>query len=415
MYPQFLPGVVADAAAALGAVASAVAAAAESADAAVEAFLERLARQRAADTQALRDEYPGGYHDFSVVPRPTERLRFERLTRANALVILDLFADDPSPFVDARYKSGEPLAEYVDFVLDEMPWSWKSAGTDYLIYLRATGEAVGLLNLYDLSRERFLDYAYKATVGYQLATDARGQGLGREAVRALLTHVRDHFGRNRVLAMTARDNRASIAFLRALGFSDHSEDYDPAGRSRDVFYTLRLGLPRRLLPAAEYGSDHASYVALVGEAQSADEALGDSLLRLEKWTVGLAEGASRYSYEPDKWTVGAVLQHLLDAERVFAYRALTAARAPGTAVPIFDRDAYARHPRYRNRIGVLIDELRTRRATTRHLLTSLREEDRANACVVDGESVSARAWGFVIAGHMLHHVGILEDRYAGAR
>jgi hypothetical protein len=117
-------------------------------------------------------------------------------------------------------------------------------------------------------------------------------------------------------------------------------------------------------------------------------------------------------YEPGKWTVNQIIQHLIDTERIFAYRTLRFARRDKTALPGFDENSFAEAASTSNRsIDDLINEFDVVRHSTKLLFDSFSEEDLAAEGSVMGKPISVLAMGFTIAGHPIHHLQVLEDRY----
>lgn len=119
-----------------------------------------------------------------------------------------------------------------------------------------------------------------------------------------------------------------------------------------------------------------------------------------------------HRYAEDKWTIKELLQHVIDTERIFAYRALTIARVPGSALPGYDENAYARTASVAHRsLDEMIDELTAIRAGNVALFNSFTNEQLKAKGTADGKDITVRACGFIIIGHALHHIKILQQRY----
>src|SRR4029079_16143168 len=119
-----------------------------------------------------------------------------------------------------------------------------------------------------------------------------------------------------------------------------------------------------------------------------------------------------YRYAEGKWTIKEVLMHIIDTERVFAYRALAAAR--GDAAPIYrmDEKLYAGNVDVSNRtMEDLISEFEVVRKGIRFLFKDMTDEQSKRSCNVVTHSMSARAIGYFIIGHVLHHIGVVRVRY----
>jgi uncharacterized damage-inducible protein DinB len=126
----------------------------------------------------------------------------------------------------------------------------------------------------------------------------------------------------------------------------------------------------------------------------------------------LSEAQLAHRYAPGKWTVREVLVHVVDDERIYAYRALRFARGDTTPLPGFEQDAFARHSGANEReIGDIMEEYRAVRAATLALFRGLPEEAVARGGVADGNFVTVRALAFHIAGHESHHLEVIRERY----
>jgi hypothetical protein len=117
-------------------------------------------------------------------------------------------------------------------------------------------------------------------------------------------------------------------------------------------------------------------------------------------------------YAPGKWTAKDIIQHLIDAERVFAYRALRFARNDQTALPGFDENAYTPAAQAgRRELENLLNEFDLVRKSTICLYESFTNEMMHSAGIAAHSSMSPLALGFTIAGHGLHHRNVLQERY----
>src|SRR5690606_16471280 len=118
-------------------------------------------------------------------------------------------------------------------------------------------------------------------------------------------------------------------------------------------------------------------------------------------------------YAPGKWTVAQVLQHMLDTERIFQYRALCIARKDKTSLPGFDQDDYvpASQANERNLRG-FIEEYITLRDSGISLFKSFSEDMLQETGVSNGSGLTTAAAGFIIAGHEKHHLNLFKSNYA---
>lgn len=126
----------------------------------------------------------------------------------------------------------------------------------------------------------------------------------------------------------------------------------------------------------------------------------------------LPEERLLYRYAPGKWTMKEVLNHLIDDERIFAYRALRIARADSTDLPGFDQDLYARTSDANGRdIETMLDEYAQVRRSTIALFESFTDEMLLRRGTADGRPVTVRGLIYHLAGHEQRHLNIIRERY----
>lgn len=119
-----------------------------------------------------------------------------------------------------------------------------------------------------------------------------------------------------------------------------------------------------------------------------------------------------YSYAEGKWSIKELVQHLIDAERIFCYRALCFARKDNVSLPGFDENSYAMNSKANQRSKEsLVDEMRVVQRSTLSMFSSFDEEQLEASGVANNNSIYVSAIGFIINGHALHHKKILEERY----
>jgi hypothetical protein len=124
------------------------------------------------------------------------------------------------------------------------------------------------------------------------------------------------------------------------------------------------------------------------------------------------ESRGDFRYAPGKWTVKEVIGHLGDVERIMSYRLLRIARGDPTPLAGFDENAYVPAAHFERRtIADIAAELSVIRGATLALLRNLDAEALARRGEANGSGVSARALAWIIAGHELHHLGTLKERY----
>lgn len=140
--------------------------------------------------------------------------------------------------------------------------------------------------------------------------------------------------------------------------------------------------------------------------------VNDYSASLEVFYMALPEAKADYAYADGKWTVKDVLQHVIDAERIFTYRLLRIARHDQTPLPGFEENDYAANAGASARsLDSLKEEFSAVRKSTDLLLLSLTEEQLERSGITNNTEVSANAIAYVLFGHLLHHKEILEQRY----
>jgi uncharacterized damage-inducible protein DinB len=154
-----------------------------------------------------------------------------------------------------------------------------------------------------------------------------------------------------------------------------------------------------------------NYIKLV-EEDDIHQALRDQEVEAEIFFNLITEDESLYRYAEEKWSIKEILQHVMDAERIFSYRALTFARKDNNALPSFDENNYAKNSNADNRPWEeLIEEFLALRKSTELLFNSFTEENLNTSGKVSDYSMTVLALGYTIAGHMTHHINIIKERY----
>jgi hypothetical protein len=119
-----------------------------------------------------------------------------------------------------------------------------------------------------------------------------------------------------------------------------------------------------------------------------------------------------YRYSPGKWSIKELLQHIIDGERVFAYRALRFARKDPTPLPGFDENLWGENAKIENRNWAdLMEEFKAVRKATELMFGSFDQEQLNATGVASGHPNNVLAFGFTIVGHSLHHAKIIRERY----
>jgi hypothetical protein len=162
----------------------------------------------------------------------------------------------------------------------------------------------------------------------------------------------------------------------------------------------------------EYNSYHSRYISLVPEGDFFS-LLNQSTEQIQSIFSRTTKDREDYAYAPGKWTIKEVLLHINDTERVMAFRALVAARGDKEAIlPNMDQDVFAANADINGRsLSMLLDEFLAIRKSTVMLFENISPEKTKWRVNINGHSTSPRALGYVIIGHGLHHLNILEQKY----
>ncbi|OIQ16957.1 MAG: damage-inducible protein DinB [Flavobacterium sp. MedPE-SWcel] len=162
----------------------------------------------------------------------------------------------------------------------------------------------------------------------------------------------------------------------------------------------------------EYNTYFNAYIQYVDDTWSLTEWLEVSLHEFIKFVQEIPMGKHDYRYAEGKWTIKDIIQHLIDAERVFNYRAMRISRGDTTDLPGYEQDDYVVTAKANDRtIQSLLTEMSALRHATILFFKSLNEDDLLKKGMASGYAVSARALGFLIVGHEKHHINVFQERY----
>lgn len=145
----------------------------------------------------------------------------------------------------------------------------------------------------------------------------------------------------------------------------------------------------------------------------------DPVLAMKKQTPALIRylrlipaDKRNYRYAKGKWTIQEMFQHLIDSERVFAYRALCIARKETVNLPGFDENEYADNSKANKRNwNDLVAEMQAVRQSTILLFESFDKVQMRSVGKANGNPVSVLAIGFILTGHVTHHIKVIRERY----
>ena len=162
-------------------------------------------------------------------------------------------------------------------------------------------------------------------------------------------------------------------------------------------------------------NDHAPYFSKYIDLVNSDDvckAFAEQQLQLSTIFNAIPDSKADFAYAEGKWTVKQLLQHVIDAERIFAYRALWIARRATEPLPGFDENAFAEIADVSNRtLQDLKNEFIAVRNSTMALFNSFTNEDLQRRGISNTKEITVNALGFITMGHLTHHCNILKERY----
>ena len=170
-----------------------------------------------------------------------------------------------------------------------------------------------------------------------------------------------------------------------------------------------------LLIARPDASEHAPYYSRYVDLVPSGDILTTIATQIDGTLAELrkvSEADSLKRYAPGKWSIREVMGHMIDTERVFAYRALRFARGDRKNLLSFEQDEYVATAQFDRRPWAgLLEEFEAVRRSNLLMFRALDDEAWARQGVANGNPMSVRAAAYVIAGHELHHMNVLREKY----
>jgi uncharacterized damage-inducible protein DinB len=175
-------------------------------------------------------------------------------------------------------------------------------------------------------------------------------------------------------------------------------------------------MPKFNLPST---FDYAPYYAPFVAKCNTHEAINKQLVQQGKTLVALLKNLSAaqllYKYAADKWSIKDILQHIIDVERVFIYRAMCYARGDRRSILFLNEAQYADVAKaYKKPLSKLLKEYKATRAATVALYNNLATQDLKRDGIATFAPMTVNACFYIIAGHELHHVQIIQEQYLKA-
>ena len=162
----------------------------------------------------------------------------------------------------------------------------------------------------------------------------------------------------------------------------------------------------------EFGEFYSGYIARIDDDAELISSLEENSREMAEFFKSIPSEKWNHRYQPEKWSILEMVQHIVDTERIFQYRALSFARNEQNPLPGFDHDLYVLNSGSENRKpSELIEEFEAVRKSGMFLYKSFTDEMLKIIGNMNDANASPRAIGFIMIGHTLHHKDIINSRY----
>lgn len=166
------------------------------------------------------------------------------------------------------------------------------------------------------------------------------------------------------------------------------------------------------LTKGEIGEFYWRYINRIEDEADLIETLKDNTQEFVDFLKSIPEDKWTYRYASEKWSILEMIQHIIDTERIFQYRALCFARNEAKPLPGFDHDIYVLNSDAEMRKPEnLIEEFKCVRESALFLFKSFSEEKLELKGNMNDMNATPRALGFIMAGHVLHHIEVISNKY----
>ncbi len=162
----------------------------------------------------------------------------------------------------------------------------------------------------------------------------------------------------------------------------------------------------------EYAPYAIKYIDMVPHGTDIIWMLENNLYRTKEFFEKIAPEKHNYAYAENKWTIKEIMQHIIDTERIFAYRALCIARYEKQHMISFDENEYASMSFCENKnMETILQDYENVRSATISLCTGFEKTVYDNTTKCGEYTLSVRAAAYILAGHELHHINVIKERY----
>ncbi len=161
----------------------------------------------------------------------------------------------------------------------------------------------------------------------------------------------------------------------------------------------------------EYPEYYKQYLDLIKDGDII-EILGEQSAYVQKFIASIPEEKADSTYGFGKWTIKEIFGHLIDTERILAYRALRIARKDKQPLPGYEQDDYVKNAKYyRRSLKDIAEEMLLLRAANLKFFQSLDSEDLIQCGIANDKELTVRAILYILAGHELYHINFIKDNY----
>jgi len=166
--------------------------------------------------------------------------------------------------------------------------------------------------------------------------------------------------------------------------------------------------------ANEYNPYYSTYINLIPNGDII-HILEQQMKETNLLLKDISDSEGHFRYAPNKWSIKEVIGHIADTERIMAYRLLSIARGETAELPGYNDDMYVLRAAFdKQSMQDLLENLIVVRQSTVYLLRSLDKETWSQRGNANNSEVTVRALAYIIAGHELHHLQIIKERYLGS-
>ncbi|PWG05200.1 DinB family protein [Polaribacter aquimarinus] len=171
-------------------------------------------------------------------------------------------------------------------------------------------------------------------------------------------------------------------------------------------------MKKQVLNANEFDSYYQRYIDKLHDKTELIQGFIDGKTQMISFLKSIPEIKLNFSYQPEKWSIKEILQHLIDTERIFIYRCFRIARKDTTALAGYDQDVYIKPSNAdKKSLDDLLNEFIINRNNSIALLQSLTTDDLCFIGNANDGKMSARAAAFIIIGHDIWHIEVIKEKY----